>query len=557
MHRQPCRQASSRPDPGLRAGAALLALLATAVAGCAGGAPRPLPAEDSAAPATAWPQEQAVAGPIRPDCDQPAGPVATGGEFVFALFDSVRPHAAPVPRNRAERVVFAQLYETLVRVGCDGTPAPGLAAHWSCGADSTVWIFTLRDEARTWDGQRLTALDVWRSWQEDRAAPVDDGGSPWNWFDPRTGSVSVLDARRLAVRLPEPQRRFPLLLAHPATAVAVRRPGWTWPLGSGPARLTADDGTPRPLLRCRPNPDHPRAPAWDSLLFRVQPGRSAAELATAEGPPDLVPLPDLVWTRDLVAVHRFLERPEWRARALPWDRTHLLVCPPALARERAAAWFAAAEGLVPERDVVSVSARRWAALTLPEAAAQSCPQLSGPVAAARGDVGDALAATLAASPVTVAYPQDDAAARDLAARLVQLAGGDARAVPLSAAAAATALHRGEACALVLPVPQSYADGCLQMAALLGRAAWLQDAALAGVGKGVGKGVGTSAGNGAGIDDALLATDLARPLAVTRAWLLTRDGLQDELAGVTLLYDACPDLAGLGRRAAVGPAVVPD
>ncbi len=36
-----------------------------------------------------------------------------------------------------------------------------------------------------------------------------------------------LDARRLAIRLPEPQAAFPLLLAHPATAVALPRPGWT------------------------------------------------------------------------------------------------------------------------------------------------------------------------------------------------------------------------------------------------------------------------------------------------------------------------------------------
>ncbi|MBK8167146.1 MAG: hypothetical protein IPK64_14495 [bacterium] len=533
MHRRPCRQAPFPLDSALRAGIAGLTLLAAAlaIAGCAGGAPGPVPQREEPTLAAAWPQEQAVSGPARADCDLPAGPVAPGGDFVFAVFDSVRPRLAPVPRNRAERVVFAQLYETLVRVGCDGTASPGLAEHWSCGADSSIWVFTLREEAKTWDGQRVTALDVWRSWQENRAAPVDDGGSPWNWFDPRTGSVSVLDTRRLAVRLPEPQRRFPLLLAHPATAVAVRRAGWTWPLGSGPCRLTATDGAPRPLLRCRPNPDHPRAPTWDSLVFRVLPGRLAAESAAAEAPPDLV------WTRDLAAVQRFLARPEWRARALPWDRTLLLVCPPALARDRAAAWSAAAAGLVPERDVVTVSARRWEALTLPEAAAQRCPQLSGPVAAARGDVGEALAATLAASPVTVAFPQDDPAARDLAARLVQLAGGPARAVPLSAAAAATALHRGEACALVVPVPQSYADGCLQMAALLGRAAWLQDAALT--------------ATTADIDQALIANNLAHPLAVTRAWLLTRDGLDDELSGVTMLYDACPDLAGLGRRDAAG------
>jgi len=536
VRRQPCRQASCRPEPRRRADAARPALLAAllAAAGCAGGAGGParpgVVGDRSPSPvAAAWPQEQNLGGPTRADCDLPAGPVAAGGEFVFAVLDSVRPRLAPVPRNRAERVVFAQLYETLVRAGCDGAPAPGLAAHWSCGADSTVWIFTLRDGARAWDGERLTALDVWRSWQENRAAPVDDGASPWNWFDPRTGSVSVLDARRLAVRLPEPQRRFPLLLAHPATAVAVRRPGWIWPLGSGPCRLTAADGEPRPLLRCRPNPDHPSAPAWAALSFRVSPGRPAGELAAADPPPDLV------WTRDLAAVRGFLERPEWRARALPWDRTHLLVCPPDLARERAAAWLAAADGLVPERDVTAVSARRWGALTLPEAATQRCPQLSGPVAAARGGFGDALAATIAASPATIAYPQDDPAARELAARLAQLAGGEARAAPLTPAAAAAALQRGEACALVVPIPESYADGCLQMAALLGRAAWLQDAALA--------------GPEADIDRALLQAGLARPLAVTRAWLLTRDAAQAELAGVTLLYDACPDLAGLGRRAA--------
>ena len=232
-----------------------------------------------------WPLGADQAGLAREDCRLATGPVLAGGEFVFALMDSVRPRLAPVPRNRAERLVFAQLYETLVRVDCEGALSPGLAAHWSCGADSTVWVFTLREGAHTWDGERLTAVDVWRSWQENRAAPVDDGASPWNWFDPRTGSVSVLDARRLAVRLPEPQRMFPLLLAHPATAVAVRRPGWVWPLGSGPCRLTQTDGAPRPGLTCRPNPDHPRAPVWERLVFRVTPGRDPARAGGRRRPP--------------------------------------------------------------------------------------------------------------------------------------------------------------------------------------------------------------------------------------------------------------------------------
>lgn len=472
-----------------------------------------------------WPQGADQAGLTREDCRLTTGPVLPGGAFVFALLDSVRPHLAPVPRNRDERLVFAQLYETLVRVDCEGTLWPGLAAHWECGADSTVWIFTLRDEARTWDGERLTAVDVWRSWQENVAAPVDDGASPWNWFDPRTGSVSVLDAHRLTVRLPEPQRMFPLLLAHPATAVAVRRPGWVWPLGSGPCRLARTDGAPRPGLTCRPNPDHPRRPVWESLTFRVTPGRSPAALA------DAADACDLLWTRDLNAAHRFGNLPAWRVQALPWDRVHLLICPPALGSAQADRWFAAAAAVEPAGAVTSVSARGWSSLTLPGADGQRCPQLSGPVTADHGVLGDALAASLAASPVTVVYPLDDPAARDLAVRLASLMGLEARAVPLTPAAAVAAVRRGEACASVMPQFQSYANGCLQMAALLGRAAWLQRAGLV--------------DPASSVEEALTGAAVATPLAVTRAWLATRD----DLGGITLHYDACPDLAGLGRLAA--------
>lgn len=476
-----------------------------------------------------WPKGPDQAGLTREDCRLTTGPVLPGGTFVFALLDSVRPRLAPVPRNRAERLVFAQLYETLVRVDCEGTLSPGLAARWECSADSTAWVFTLREDARTWDGESLTAVDVWRSWQENVAAPVDDGASPWNWFDPRTGSVSVLDARHLTVRLPEPQQMFPLLLAHPATAVAVRRPGWVWPLGSGPCRLTQTDGAPQPGLTCRPNPGHPRAPVWESLTFRVTPGRDPAELA------DAVTAPDLLWTRDLNAVHRFGNLPAWRVQPLPWDRVHLLICPPSLERAQADRWFAAAAAVKPAGDVTSVSARDWSSLTLPGADEQRCPQLSGPVAADPGVLGDALAASLVASPITVVYPADDPAARDLAIRLATLMGSEARAVPLTPAAAVAAVRRGEACASIVPFPQSYANGCLQMAALLGRAAWLQHAGLA--------------APAPSVETALTGAAVATPLAVTRAWLAMRD----DLGGVTLHYDACPDLAGLGRLAtAVNP-----
>ena len=225
----PCAQTQAEPPP------CVALALAVILGGCGGTTPAPgegtaakrpaIDAPDDVAARERWSAGVARMAARRDDCRLDADPVAPGGNFVVSLTDSVRPRLAPVPRNRAERLVFSQLYETLVRIDCEGAASPGLAVHWSCGADSTVWVFTLREDARTWDGERLTAVDVWRSWQENCAAPVDDGASPWQWFDPRTGSVSVLDARRLTVRLPEPQRLFPLLLAHPATAVAVRKPG--------------------------------------------------------------------------------------------------------------------------------------------------------------------------------------------------------------------------------------------------------------------------------------------------------------------------------------------
>src|SRR5439155_19885395 len=48
----------------------------------------------------------------------------------IALGDRVDPANAPHPTNDSERLLFRQLYETLVRVDCEGRVRPGLAASW-------------------------------------------------------------------------------------------------------------------------------------------------------------------------------------------------------------------------------------------------------------------------------------------------------------------------------------------------------------------------------------------------------------------------------------------
>ena len=107
---------------------------------------------------------EAIAGSMQPQpellCEPlPGSPVAQG-RLVVALTDPVAPEHAPIPYNLSERIVFRNLYETLVTVNCDGSLHPGLAESWEANDDYTRWTFTLRPEARFWDGTPVTADEV-------------------------------------------------------------------------------------------------------------------------------------------------------------------------------------------------------------------------------------------------------------------------------------------------------------------------------------------------------------------------------------------------------------
>jgi len=147
----------------------------------------------------------------------------------------------------------------------------------------------------------------------------------------------------------------------------------------------------------------------------------------------------------------------------------------------------------------------------------------------------------------IAYPGEDPGARELAHRLGALAGQPARAVSLPEGSIEFALQWQMAGAFILPFDQQYPTGCLQLATLLGNAAWLQKAALNQTER---------------LSDSLVSADinaepqrespgelliqqgLARPLGVSRSWLVVRGSL----AGLKLAFDGTPLLAGLGAAA---------
>src|SRR5437899_2485107 len=104
--------------------------------------------------------------PEAPELDHPA-------PLVYYLVPDIAPAHAPAPENDAERLVFRQLYETLIRVDCLGRVLPGLAESWTRDVVSRPWTFTLRTDARFWDGAPVSARDVVAAWAgEDLAVSL-------------------------------------------------------------------------------------------------------------------------------------------------------------------------------------------------------------------------------------------------------------------------------------------------------------------------------------------------------------------------------------------------
>src|SRR5207249_3316783 len=182
--------------------ALLAALLAAA---CRAGPP-------GAAPAPALPAPGAA--PSDTTCRLAPGPAAKRDTVAVALAEPIEATHAPLARNDAERFVFAELYETLIRVDCAGRVLPGLAQSWEASGDR--WTFTLRDDARFWDGAPVTARDV---------------VAAWRLRDSVLAQASAIVSDRV-LSVPAPATPFQPF-ADPRLAVTKPAPGGSWPIGTG------------------------------------------------------------------------------------------------------------------------------------------------------------------------------------------------------------------------------------------------------------------------------------------------------------------------------------
>src|SRR6266540_557394 len=120
---------------------ALLGALITAAACAPRGAP---------GPGFLVPPPRSLAAPSA--CDLPGDSTAAPDTLTVAAPGAIDPAHAPSPVTPAERVLFRQLYETLLRSDCEGRLHPALAATWSSADGGRTWTLTIADSARFWDG---------------------------------------------------------------------------------------------------------------------------------------------------------------------------------------------------------------------------------------------------------------------------------------------------------------------------------------------------------------------------------------------------------------------
>jgi hypothetical protein len=410
--------------------------------------------------------------------DGPGEPVS-----LIGLTEAVSPAHAPVPANDSERLLFRQVYDTLVHLDCHFAVHPGLAASWQRDAAGTGWLMTLRRDARFSDGTAVNARDVVASWTRDAGALRPEVAR-------FVRTATALDEATLSIVL-QPQADLetdstggPRALAQPALAVARVTTESPWPLGSRDVRLeppaAAVSGrttiilAPALLAGAPPSPATSPPPPAGPVRFLVSPNGDARDLLDQDV--------DLILTRDPAVLAYASVLARFDSIPLPWLRSYIF-----LSRGRTSD-----ASLAPElrqalaNDAVPGEAQgssfdwneAWRRCASSDPLSPRSTQLSAPEAGVSRFV----------------YERSDPVARSLVERIAALAsarstGGDRlldvllpddrsrkpQIVPLRETDLSAALIRGDHAGFVLALDRT--TGCAEIATLQERAPWVTEHAV--------------------------------------------------------------------------------
>ena len=381
--------------------------------------------------------------PIAPvaSCSVGTSQPSTGDTLVLATFGPIDRAHVPVAANAAERLAFAQVYETLIDVDCDGAPRPGLAASWTFDATRTRITLTLRDGARFGKGKPVGAGDVLAAWQATGAG----ASASASLAREIARGTTVIDDHTLMVSLPDTDW---LVLANPALAVYEPESADQFPSGTGPYRIA--ESSPAALMLV------PTVPSSEPYL-------QIRRIASGD-PRDAIDAgADVVVTGDPATIAYAATRANLMAAPLPWTRTYALVLSGAAPRMAQLFTRPDSEAAVLRsslaHDAVHAEAR----------AAQPPYWWDGQSSC--GPITDSVATRAPDHTNRVVYRRDDGIARGLAERLVALDPSTV-AAGLPANDFASALTDGGELAYVLELPRASLSPCDDLGALRSAAPWL-------------------------------------------------------------------------------------
>jgi hypothetical protein len=384
---------------------------------------------------------------------------------------------APWPRNSGERLLFAQLYEPLVRLDCTGAVVPGLARSWSRDSTSVAgvarWSFVLRGDARFQSGERVRAADVVSSWRASADAHAREPAG--SLISAVASGARAVDDSTVVVSLPD---SLVDLRAFASPRLAIARPtaaGSSWPDGTmsyhvDPAleRYVPDRSETHPVMATVGLRTRDTATA---LLFQVEPDADRRDILDAGT--------DVLITGSPSAIQYARTQASRATIPLPWTRSYVLVLPTRGGGDASAGCIDA--DLRTLRDALALAVHADAR------------GANGPCWWKSEGSGEAARSHPRAGSREILYPIEDATARELAERIVALAAPD-REEPAAAALHRAAqglfeaggwnaagmdsvhfaerLRRGSEGAYILALPREPAWPAAARASLLSAAPWL-------------------------------------------------------------------------------------
>ena len=187
-----------------------------------------------------------------------------------------------------DRVVYANIYEGLVKVDSGGGFLPGLANGWNISADGMVYTFNLRKGVAFHNGEAFDAAVA--KWNLERAALPENGNPHPEYFN-GIETIDTPDSHTLVIRLKSVDALF---IAHMAEGDAVMRPMKGYedaksnPIGTGPFKFVKWIRGDRVEMARFDGYWNPFLPYLDGVVFRFISDPAAQIAALKAGDIDVI-----------------------------------------------------------------------------------------------------------------------------------------------------------------------------------------------------------------------------------------------------------------------------